>query len=129
MEKKNIEFVISMSPSVNKLFKTFARNNKVLRAKSKEYREWSEMVSLELSGQKRYKVVGNEKLGLEVRFLTNWLNKDKSIKKKDVSNFIKAVEDQLGQNITNFDDSQFFEEHLYKVHSGENKAYIKIWEL
>lgn len=68
-------------------------------------------------------------LALYIDFLgADLFYKNGKLKKQDVSNFIKPVEDAISK-FFNFDDSQNFEVHVRKISSSSFKIKIALFKL
>jgi Holliday junction resolvase RusA-like endonuclease len=119
-----INFTIpAMPPSVNKMYVSSRKIG--VRFKSKELIEWQRISAFYLKKVEIKKTL----YCVEIEFCcSNWLNKDKTVKKKDVSNFIKAVEDALSLAI-GLDDSYFWLVSARKVMSNRTETQIKMYEL
>lgn len=68
-----------------------------------------------------------ERLGVQVSytFFDNWLTKKGTLRKKDVNNYIKNIEDVVFDFI-NIDDKNIVESRTYKKVSEEKKIIINI---
>lgn len=111
-----------MPPSVN-----CAYAGKTRRYKSKPYNAW--LKTCESYKNKRFKVSGTEKLVASYKFYSKFINKDQSIKTKDLSNYFKLMEDYFKHLIIGFDDRQIFTyKNVEKHHSDKEIVKIKIWE-
>ena len=117
-----------MPPSINNAYPTNFSTGK--RYKSKEYKEWTKRADFEVLKQKRYVCSGDERFSVKYQFLSNWENKDKSSKKKDLSNYLKILEDYFKTFIRNFDDRQIWKyESIEKIQSHRDIVIIEIEEL
>ena len=67
----------------------------------------------------------NSKLKVIVKIYENWLCKDKSVKRKDVSNREKFLVDSIFDAL-DIDDKFIFEHTMKKIQSKEEKAIITI---
>ncbi len=113
-----------MSISVNGAY-----DGKVRRFKSAKYKEW--LALCETYPQKSYTYIPDEEstIHVEYKFYSKWYNLDGSVKMKDVSNFIKVVEDYLPNIIKDFDDKYIFEFTTEKIHSDREEVEIIIKEI
>ena len=110
------------TPTVNQMYATFNGN----RVKSKEARELNIKVK-EIIDSLDYKPIKG-KLKETIDIYSNWINKDGSIKKKDVCNYEKFINDAIFGNLKDMDDSQVFKIKLNKQQSDEEYSIIKIEE-
>ena len=110
-----------MCPSVNGLFATNFKTKR--RFQSKKYREWIELAKTYKNKTGEYK---GGKTTLNCKFYSKWHNNNGEIKKKDVSNYIKAIEDFIPNLIRNFDDSSIFKITVEKVESDREEVEITI---
>jgi len=63
-------------------------------------------------------------------FYSKWINKNGSIKTKDLSNYFKALEDMMNDLLEGFDDSRIFRyENTDKIHSDREEVEVKISEI
>lgn len=108
------------SQSVNKMYATFRGN----RIKSRESREYSEKVKKVIENGSYEKLEGE--LNILIEIYSNWYNKNKTIKKKDLANFQKSTVDSVFDALE-MDDSQIFKMILKKIQSNEEKSEITIW--
>lgn len=132
-----IELIINQEPvSVNKLY--FQPKGSKHRILTPEGRNFKAVATQSTIQQLKYVTnlvdISYKKLKLELYYYSEWFNKDKSIKKKDIANYEKAVVDclfdafkLLGHPI---DDAQVFEMCLFKKQKVDNECVvIKIYDL
>jgi len=116
-----------MPPSVNALYATNFKTGR--RFKSKKYIEWVQLAKTYKNST--FTIIPDEKvLELSMKFYSKWYNLNDTIKKKDLSNYFKALEDYLGEIIKGFDDSMIFRyKQIDKIHSDREEVEIKFKEV
>lgn len=130
MAKVNQVFLVfPMPPSINTCYGTNWATKR--RYRTEAYREWlKDCESALLLRGKRYKFDPDEKLSMSYSFYSKWINKNGSIKTKDLSNYFKALEDMMNEFLEGFDDSRIFRyEKIEKIHSDREEVEIKISEI
>ena len=130
-----ITFTINESPvSINKLyFQPRGAKFKVLTPIGRAFKEKVyECICNSLSSSDSTILANFEgmKLEAELTYNSNWFNKDGSIKKKDITNYEKAVMDSLfdafKQKNLNIDDSQIFRFIMVKNESKDESINITL---
>jgi len=121
--------VFPMPPSINTCYATNWTTKR--RYRTEAYREWlNACESALLLRDKRYKFDPKEKLCMSYAFYSKWINKNGSIKTKDLSNYFKALEDMMNDLLEGFDDSRIFRyENTDKIHSDREEVEVKISEI
>lgn len=123
-----MKIVLPLPPTLNHLFATDFKSGR--RFKSKEYKEWIDKAEAAIiENNRKWKCEGTEEVRLELYMYSNWYTLKKKIRKKDLSNRIKAIEDKLCDIIEGFDDKQIFELFAKKVHSDREEIELRIIEL
>lgn len=110
------------TPTINQMYATWNGN----RVKSKEARDLALKV-IDLIKPLKLKKPKNE-LKVTIEVYSNWYNKDKTIKHRDIANLEKFIIDSVF-NALGIDDSLIFELILKKVDSNEEKSILYIEEL
>jgi len=111
------------TPTVNLMYATFRGH----RVKSKESRELSEKVK-EIVMNSDINIFTGE-LSIKIEIYSNWYNKNKTIKKRDIANLEKFITDSIFNGLEEMDDRQIFELTMKKIQSDDEKAIITIEEL
>lgn len=114
-----------LPPSVNNMY--IAGRRRGTRFKSPKAKEWDEMVKGIVSHAEFFPV---GLLSMEITLYASWFTKastedKKVIRKMDLSNRIKAVEDSV-MSCLELDDSIVFEIFAHKVDSSEEKTVIRL---
>ncbi len=120
---KQITITLPMPPSVNQAYAGKAR-----RFKSKQYKDWEKLCTTYPQKKHTFKYTGKG-LELHYKFFSKWYNKDESVKKKDVSNYVKLTEDMLCKIIDGLDDKYVWKFSAEKIHSGREEVEVTIEEL
>ena len=107
------------TPTVNQMYSTF----KGRRIKSKEARKKAEDVAKLLMGIK-HDILPSHKLSVTIQVYGNWINKDGSIKIRDVANYEKFIIDSVFSALK-INDCQIFEITMRKI-QGEDMAKVII---
>lgn len=68
-------------------------------------------------------VTDTDKLRITIMYNHDWHYKNGKIRKKDIQNLDKILIDSIASRL-NFDDSQFFEVHLFKVQNDKESFTI-----
>lgn len=127
-EIDSINIVIPfMSTSVNSSYSWKQR-----RFKSYEYQEFENKIEkffLLRRNEEKIRITWDEWLWVEYKFYFKILNKNWSIKKKDLMNYEKTLTDSLSKYIEWFEDSKIKKAILEKINSDEEKIEIKIYEI
>ena len=110
------------TPTVNLMYATFHGH----RVKSKQARELAKEVNLIVSNTP-YSPISGE-LSVTIDIYSNWYNKDKTIKKRDIANLEKFITDSIFSNLQDMDDSQIFKITMNKIQSNEEFSIINIEE-
>jgi len=118
-----IELTLPIPISVNQAYAGFKR-----RFKSKPYKEYEKSAKAYYEQNYDEFDIPNGKLKVTYRFLTNWHNKDGSIKKKDVFNYEKVLSDKLSDLIPTFEDENIWKGVVEKVQSDKDIVEITIEE-
>lgn len=118
-------------PSLNDSHKVAVRNGRVWKYPHKSLKEWLDLVGFTLEPMK---IVETEWYGAEYIFYFPIYCKNGNIRRKDVSNLIKYVEDPIMERVTTYegkkiDDSRFLEVSAMKVDSPEDKTEINIYAM
>lgn len=114
-----------MSISVN-----WAYGWRVRRFKTNTYKEFeNKMFKFFNELWERFEIIGNEWLEVRYIFYFPIYNKDWSIKKKDLENYLKTLNDSLSHHIQGFKDENIKHITLSKIDSKEEKIEIEILEL
>ncbi len=116
---------LPMPPSVNT---AYCNGNKG-RFKSSKYKEWEALCATYKNKGYSYEKERGKVLYVEYTFFTKWLNKDGSIKVKDLSNYFKCLDDYIPHIMDGFDDSLIWHVDAKKVHSDRNEVEIIIKEI
>ena len=99
-----------------------------MRFKSAQYKKWEILVNFTV---KKIKVIprfiGPLRLEIEV-YRPDWYNKDLTIKKADISNRIKTLEDSVFKHL-GADDSLVWEINAKKMDSNIFKTVMRIYEM
>ena len=111
------------TPTINLMYSTFRGH----RVKSKEARELSKTVKEIVLNNSVEIIIGELEVTIEVH--SNWYNKDKTIKKRDIANLEKFITDSIFDGIEGMDDKQIFKLTMKKIQSDEEFALIKIGEM
>lgn len=122
-------------PTTNNLFKNFVRNGKMLRVTTDDYKEYKKEFAEVISDKKYEKSINKVQSYVEQNYtlklsLTFYFNrkqvfcKDGSLKKNDVTNRIKAIEDCLCDAL-GIDDKQFFFVSCAKMYT-DGEAYVDV---
>jgi len=111
------------TPTTNLMYATFNGN----RVKSKQARELSKEVK-EIMLNSKYKIIEGE-LDVTIEIHSNWYNKDKTIKKRDIANLEKFITDSIFENLKDMDDRQIFKLTMWKIQSDEEFAKVEIKQL
>jgi len=123
MKKNQIQITLPMSVSVNVAYGNKARG----RYRTEAYLQW--LIACANTDQYSYAYEFVDKgLHIDYKFYSKWLNKDDSIKKKDVANFIKVVDDYLPEIIDGFDDKYIWSFNTEKIHSDREEVELVISE-
>jgi len=59
-------------------------------------------------------------------YSSDWLTKKKTVKRKDIDNYIKCLTDPITKYFTTFDDCQIWTLNCYKIISEENYCDVTI---
>ncbi len=110
------------TPTVNTMYATFGGR----RVKSKVARELSKEVEEIVLSSQTEKIEGE--LEVTIIIYSNWYNKDKTIKKRDIANLEKFITDSIFSQLE-MDDSQIFKVTLKKIQSDEELAIVDISKL
>lgn len=124
-----MKFRIDHSPvSINQLyFQPKGSRSKVLTPLGREFKaKVVNDITLQLKSVTNLAYFCDKTLKLELYYGSNWYNKDGTIKKKDISNYEKAVVDSLFDCLPQLDDSQIFRNCLNKVQSKTEFVVIVI---
>jgi Holliday junction resolvase RusA-like endonuclease len=131
-----IYFKIEHAPvSVNKLyFQPRGSRTRILTPEGRLFKQNASLsVLLQLSLVTNLAYICYKPIKLELHYHGNWVNKNGSIKKKDIANYEKAVIDALfdafKKDGIELDDSQIFEMRLVKVQSEQEFVEIFIYPL
>ncbi len=108
------------TPTVNTMYATFNGH----RVKSKEARELSKEVDLIVKSTPCEKLEGELKVTINV--FSNWYNKDKTIKKRDIANLEKFITDSIFNNLEDMDDKQIFKITMNKIQSDKEFTEVEI---
>ena len=129
MKVNQVFLVFPMPPSINTCYATNWTTKR--RYKTEKYEAWLNDCKSALSSRgKRYKFDPKAKLSMSYSFYSKWINKNGTIKVKDLSNYFKALEDMMGVFLEGFDDSRIFHyENITKIHSDREEVEIKISEM
>ena len=108
------------TPTINLMYSTFNGN----RVKSKQARQLAEEVK-KIVLNSETEIISGE-LEVTITIHSNWYNKDKTIKERDIANLEKFINDSIFNNLEGMDDKQIFKLTMEKVQSEEEFAIIKI---
>lgn len=113
-------------PSV---WKAYFRSGK-MQFKTKEYKAFEGACMLALN-RSSIKIPDSEEIEVNIVLFSNrWRNKDGSVKKKDLDNYLKCLIDVLSQfakkSIKGFDDSRIFSLSAQKRDSREEFALVSL---
>jgi len=115
-----MKFIIPFkTPTVNTMYATFRGH----RVKSKEARELSKEIDLIVKATP-YKEISGE-LEVIINIYSNWYNKNKTIKKRDIANLEKFITDSIFSNLE-MDDSQIFKITMNKFQSDKEYTEVEI---
>ncbi len=109
-----------MPPSVNQMYVNSRKLG--VRFKSPELNLWEKRAGLYL---KMHHIEHKGLFRLEIDMHSRWYNLNGTVKKRDCSNYIKAIEDALFKAIGR-DDSEVFELFIRKTQSKEDKVLIRL---
>lgn len=112
-----------MPPSVNTAYGNGRYGG---RFKTKKYYEWEKSLPPQQGGKFKYT---GKVLMIDYVFYSKWYNKNGTVKKKDVSNYIKVVEDSISKYVDGFDDRYVWNFTAKKVHSDKEEVVIIIREI
>lgn len=116
-----MKFIIPFkTPTINHLYGQYGYRKflkpeaRVLREKIKEiiYKQNDDLV------------IGG-RLSINIKIHENWLNKDRSIKRKDISNREKFLVDSIFEDL-NVDDKQIFKHTMQKIQDIKEFAEVEI---
>ncbi len=111
-----------MPPSVNSMYVNGRRLG--VRYKSPELNIWEKHAASYL----KKPWLGEGLFRLQIDMHSRWYNNDGTIKKKDCSNYIKAIEDAVFKSIGR-DDSEVFELCVRKIQAPTDKLVITLSSL
>lgn len=128
---KKFEFIIpKFPPSVNKLY-TVQRYNHKRRILTKEGRDYKDFVDriitdeFDLAMKFVRGIKKTEIVKITYVFCSNWLNKNGTLKKKDVVNFEKILTDAIFKPLK-IDDSIIWSITMTKAHSFEREPFVMV---
>lgn len=110
------------TPSVNCLY--FNWNGR--KIKTKQAKDLDKEIKIIVQNGLYEQLEGELKLSMIV--YEDWYTKKNTIKKKDLDNKIKFLQDSV-LTALRIEDSQVFELNVKKVHSTQNKTEIELWTL
>lgn len=120
-----IKLTLPIPISVNQAYAWKAR-----RFKSKSYKEWEQLATIEYNEQgNNWSIDWDEWLEINCRFYTNIYNKNWTKKIKDVDNYFKALLDWLANNIKGFKDHKLKRIIWEKFESKRSEVEIEIKEI
>jgi len=108
------------TPTINNMYVQF-RN---LRIKSKISKEQAEEVKKIVLNTPTEIIKGE--LNVNITIYSNWYNKDKTIKKRDIANLEKFITDSIFNNLEDMDDKQIFNITMNKIQSNEEYTIVEI---
>lgn len=111
------------APTLNTMYSTFRGH----RVKSKDARLFAKDVQEIMDSMTIEPIEG--KLKEIITIHSKWFNKDGTIKKRDIANLEKAINDSIFACLPNMDDSQLFEITIRKIPSEEELTVVKIEQL
>jgi len=111
------------TPTINLMYSTFGG----YRVKSKEARELSKKVKEIVLNNSIEILIGELEVTIEIH--SNWYNKDKTIKKRDIANLEKFITDSIFDGLEKMDDKQIFKLTMKKIQSNKEFAIITIKEI
>jgi len=120
------KIILPMPISINVAYANGSKG----RFKTKKYKEWEELCTTYKNIKFRYKEEKGMGLEFSYEFHSNWFNKNNTIKQKDLSNYLKVLEDYLPNVIDGFDDKYIFcYDSIKKVQSGREEVEITFKEI
>jgi len=126
MKEELIKIILSLPPSVNKLY----NNSKKWRTKTEEYKWWESLAWYEYKKAGiDYKISWDNWLIVRYEYFMNIYNKDWSKKVIDVFNLEKATSDLLQKLIPWFKDENIKKWFVEKHQSDRNEVEILIKEV
>ena len=101
------------------------------RYKTPKYKKWESECETYQNDIFTYRPEPKKALEVSYKFYSQWFNKgDKKVKIKDLSNYLKCLEDYLPNIIKDFDDKYIWKyKNIEKVHSGRNEVEILMEEI
>lgn len=118
-----VKITLPMPPSVNAAY----RNGQHGRFKSRRYREWEELCKTYKNEKVKF-IYEGEKVTASYIFYSKWLTKDcRNPLRKDLSNYLKCLEDYIPNIIEDFDDRYIWEyANIKKQHSNREEVEISL---
>jgi len=107
---KEINLTLPLPPSVNTAYA-----GKEIRHKSKAYKEWIDLAHIAASTQSKYKIKGDEWLGVEYKYFMPIYCKNGNKKVVDVCNYEKVLSDVLAGGKNNPPIIEGFRDHMIKT--------------
>lgn len=98
-----------------------------MRIKSKEAKSQAEEVKRIVLNSPTEILKGE--LQVSITIYSNWYNKNKTIKKRDIANLEKFIVDSIFSNLEEMDDSQIFQITMNKIQSDKEFTEVEINEI
>ncbi len=109
-------------PSVNNSH--FSRR-RVLKPHARLWIDQATAIAAALVGKQRLKP--GAQVAMDIRLYGTWATKGGDMKRTDISNRIKLLEDVVAQ-VCNFDDKQVVDLRARKIQSGDVRTEVDIWD-
>lgn len=116
-----MKFIIPFkTPTINHLYGQYGYR-KFLKPEAKILREKIKQIIYNQNDD----LVIDGRLSIDIQIHENWLNKNRSIKRKDISNREKFLVDSIFEDL-NVDDKQIFKHTMTKIQDTEEFIEVEI---